>query len=477
MEMMRPVHSHHVQNTIQDYQPLSGIPISASPYPSFPTSVQHHAVNEHDLSAYAQAHHGGHHHPHLQDSGLHLNTGLSSEPSSDTRLHFHESSPISPQNHPPPDFRSHSHPHVQDGSHSLLGVPDAPPYISDETQHGNFDMLPPPAGTFSSWLELHDFVQSHASAHGYAMSINTTAKNRSRIKLACVCYGKPKNTHKLTPETRVRKNRVTNKTGCKMWVECKKQDDDTWVLRVAQPSHNHPGRPVGGWTVQRKRTWGVQGGRMGTGGVTARLEQERLDSLKNGTTTDVHTDLTDSPSQLPNASHSFENGGMVWKIVEQEMLRKGGTGQGRDRGVGRTVQVLEERLPGIQIIKRDVYNIRAQIKRMRKAAGQQIGEGLDDSDDEEDVESHDGGNGSSRSHGQGNHRTVSQIDPTLVAQCSDALENVTRHESEVGALKQQISELQKALAQRTKEVQERDIEIEHLRAQFSLANMGLYSGR
>ncbi|KAF2661228.1 hypothetical protein K491DRAFT_567597, partial [Lophiostoma macrostomum CBS 122681] len=251
-----------------------------------------------------------------------------------------------------------------------------------------FDMLPPPASTHPTWQALHDYAQSHASAHGYALSINTTAKNRSRIKLACVCYGAPKNTHKLTPETRVRKNRASYKTGCKMWVEGKKQTDGLWLLIVGEPLHNHPGRSVEGWAVQRKRTWGVHGGRVGVGGVTAKEEKARLRNPQDASISIDREQGHDGevPAEARKPSHSLESGGLVWKIVEQEMLRKGGTGQGRDRGVGRTVQVLEERLPGIHIFKRDVYNIRAQIKRSRKAAGQELGEGLNDSEEDADLE-------------------------------------------------------------------------------------------
>ncbi|KAF2738094.1 hypothetical protein EJ04DRAFT_403481, partial [Polyplosphaeria fusca] len=239
---------------------------------------------------------------------------------------------------PSSDF---SHPRPQERS--------MPPIIPNAAPLGQFDMLPPPSSTHSSWQALHDYAQSHASEHGYALSINTTAKNRTRIKLACVCYGAPKNTHKLTPETRIRKNRVSYKTGCRMWVEGKKQEDGLWALRIGEPQHNHPGRPVEGWAVQRKRTWGVQGGRIGVGGVTAKEEKEKLNDNNgtNGAVMDEEETSRDaeSPTTTRKASHSLESGGLVWRIVEQEMLRKGGPGQGRDRGVGRTVKILEERLP------------------------------------------------------------------------------------------------------------------------------------
>jgi len=358
-------------------------------------------------------------------------------------------------------------------------------------------MQPPPASTHASWQALHDYAQSHASEHGYALSINTTAKNRSRIKLACVCYGKPKNTHKLTPETRVRKNRVSYKTGCKMWIEGKKQNDGLWALRVGEPQHNHPGRASEGWAVQRKRTWGVHGGRVGVGGVTAKEEKERLRSIDDGQANnmeeDPQEDNVETSTQPPKADHlhSLDTGGLVWRIVEQEMLVGGRPGEGRDRGVGRTVKILEERLPGIHIFKRDVYNIRAQIKRARKAANQPVGAGLDDSDNDEDADGdvEAGEQRASAGHSVAqdpngrlpdhtSHHDFSQIDPTLIAQCNSALKNIPpKQESEVERLRREVTELRQALAQRSKELEVKNGENEELRVQVELANMALYNER
>jgi hypothetical protein len=358
-------------------------------------------------------------------------------------------------------------------------------------------MQPPPTSTHASWQALHEYAQSHASEHGYALSINTTAKNRSRIKLACVCYGAPKNTHKLTPETRVRKNRQSYKTGCKMWIEGKKQTDGLWALRVGEPQHNHPGRATEGWAVQRKRTWGVHGGRVGVGGVTAKEEKERLKSIDDGqaTNTDdvVQEENVETPLRLHKAEHlhNLETGGLVWKIVEQEMLVGGRPGEGRDRGVGRTVKILEERLPGIHIFKRDVYNIRAQIKRARKAANQPLGAGLDDSDNEEDVDgdmevsgerpsaAHSSAQGSNaRLPTHTSNHDFSQIDPNLIAQCNSALKNIPpKQESEVERLRREVVELRQALAQRTKELELKNGENQELRVQVELANLALYNER
>ncbi|KAF2241612.1 hypothetical protein BU26DRAFT_525108 [Trematosphaeria pertusa] len=487
--MIRPaLHSHIIEQDGPIYGPLpTDIEASAPAYPAFAPSVD--PANDHAISRYGVPSPGEHQaphtqHEHLEHNGLHFDPNLSSEGPAIGRPSLPNSSPVQQQN----DFPPSTPPRAQSAP-----IPPIPPIIANSAPPGHFDMLPPPASTHPSWQALHEYAQSHASEHGYALSINTTAKNRSRIKLACVCYGAPKNTHKLTPETRVRKNRVSYKTGCKMWIEGKKQDDGLWALRVGEPMHNHPGRAVEGWAVQRKRTWGVQGGRVGVGGVTAKEEKERLTSIDNGQPSNQEEaaleEKADSPVQPRKASHSLESGGLVWKIVEQEMLRKGGPGQGRDRGVGRTVKILEERLPGIHIFKRDVYNIRAQIKRARKAAGEQLGEGLDDSDNEgeEETQDQDGQPNSNQQRppgqdenheGDGNDRNYSQIDPTLIAQCNSALNNMPRQEeSEVDRLKREVAELRKALAQRTKEVEEKNSENESLRVQVELANMALYNER
>lgn len=428
---------------------------------------------------------------HVDHNGLHLDPNLSSESS----RNLHEPNSSTAVHHGSHDF---TEPFTPSEPRTRAAPPPIPPNAAPP---GQFDMLPPLPSTHPTWQALHTYAQTHASAHGYALSINTTAKNRSRIKLACVCYGAPKNTHKLTPETRVRKNRVSYKTGCKMWIEGKKGEDGLWFLRVGEGTHNHEGRVTQGWAVQRKRTWGVQGGRVGTGGVTAleEREQQRMGSVDQGPTThdgDIPPDdtiATPDGSSTREASHSLESGGLVWKIVEQEMLRKGVAGQGRDRGVGRTVQMLEEKLPGIHIFKRDVYNIRAQIKRTRKAAGQQLGENLLLSDDDENglsdaeqsphthanVHHHDYVS-ASHEYGDQARAGFAQIDPSLIAQCNSALEAVPRSEhgeTELERLRRELNGLQHALMLRTKEVEEKNAEIENLKMQVEIANMGGIAGQ
>lgn len=401
---------------------------------------------------------------------------------------------------------------------------DNPTTTSSPPSHplsADFDMAPPPPSTHPSFTALHAFAQSHAAQHGYALSINTTAKNRSRIKLACVCYGQAKNTHKLTPETRVRKNRQSCKTGCRMWVEGKRRDDGSWVLRVGEPAHNHEGRGVEGWAVQRKRTWGVSLGRIGVGGVTAREERAEEEAKRamaaamaqgqgqgrarsggaegalqmEGVEEEDDDDDDDedqesgvrepqmqqeAPTPTQTQTHSHESGGLVWQIVEQEMARKGGPGQGRDRGVGRTVKVLQERLPGIRIFKRDVYNIRAQIKRARKQAGEEVGDGVLDGGNNNGNNSNShllehpaAGGAQDQSNNAANR--FPEIDPLLVAQCNDALRHVgagaAGQEAEAERLRRENGELKAELAKRIKDAEEKAIENQRLKVELEMVKL------
>lgn len=471
--------------------PYAALPPHLSPAAhSYPAFSQHgdHTTSPFGTSSPAEHDHAvTQQHPHIDHSTLQLDPNLSPE----APQHLHVSSGTSSH----PDFSpstSHKDAHHPQHQHSHP-PPYAPPIIPNVGPPGHFDMLPPPPSTHPTWQALHSYAQSHASAHGYALSINTTAKNRTRIKLACVCYGAPKNTHKLTPETRVRKNRVSCKTGCRMWIEGKKGDDGMWVLRVGEGAHNHGGRPSEGWAGQRKRTWGVEGGRLGSGGVTALEERERereneRERMRTGGPTheQQREEEVEGEADEASQSHALAANGPVWKIVEQEMLRGNPPSRGRDRGVGRTVQILEQRLPGIRIFKRDVYNIRAQIKRARKAAGQQLGEGLNEGDDVSDENIEDmgpqGAATEDMSPAQGDadpdvDRGFSQIDPSLIAQCNSALKNMPRslesaalpmdtddtpvppphqpplvEETEVERLRREVIELRTALAQKSQEL-------------------------
>lgn len=189
-------------------------------------------------------------------------------------------------------------------------------------------------------------------------------------------------------------------------------------------------------------------------------------------------------TQPQTQTHSHESGGLVWQIVEQEMARKGGPGQGRDRGVGRTVKVLQERLPGIRIFKRDVYNIRAQIKRARKQAGEEVGDGVLDGGDINNNSSNNNDNshllehpaaGGAQDQSNNAANRFPEIDPLLVAQCNDALRHVgagaAGQEAEAERLRRENEELKVELAKRIKDAEEKAIENQRLKVELEMVKL------
>ncbi|CAE7215803.1 hypothetical protein PTNB85_06741 [Pyrenophora teres f. teres] len=503
------------------YNHCNAITTPQLPYHAFSASRHHGAAQHVDMAGYEPSV-NAQRSANMTDSGQRREDSYSPDDTPTKSSALHHSAPDKQH-----DFMNNN-PATDAPYLGMQQTPAPPPLPATDTSEGHYSMLPPPNSVHASWQALHEFAQSHASEHGYALSINTTAKNRSRIKLACVCYGQPKNTHKLTAETRVRKNRVSYKTGCKMWIEGKKQEDGTWLLRVGEAQHNHAGRESAGWAVQRKRTWGVVGGRIGVGGVTAKEELAKLNltdskDVQEDGEAEAEADEEEaggaSASTANKQTHSLERGGLVWKIVEQEMLRRGETNQGRDRGVGRTVEVLQARLPGIHIFKRDVYNIRAQIKRARKAAGQQIGDGINSSDDEAEVqvEPYDATTPDEApapksqpqpQQTEHTHRPQPPPPPPSIYQHSSLLSTKPsapkftppRQDpridpllndvppppalpdmmvaSEVEQLRRENAELRRLLTEKTKEVKEKTIEMASLRSQVELlSNMMMTSGR
>jgi len=461
-------------------QIYDSIATSSQPtYPDFPASLQHDDSG-YDASGYEAGEHRHRHSDaaqHVDHIGMDLQT-----------------SPI--QHH---DFVD---------EHTAQGLHDAQFESSLDAGDGarpeQFSMQPPAPSKHASWQALYDYAQSRAAAEGYALSINTTAKNRSRIKLACVCYGQPKNTHKLTAETRIRKNRVSYKTGCKMWVEGKKLADGTWLLRVGESEHNHPGRPSDGWAAQRKRTWGVVGGRIGVGGVTAQEELARISSTSKTHTDDDHgrskenedeEDAAAATQYVHKPSH-LQSGGLVWNIVEQQMLRKSENNSFRAGSVDRTVEVLRARLPGIHIFKRDVYNIRAAIKRAWKEAqkpmeesddecaeaetkaGTQKEDAKEDDEDKDDAEDKDAKSSSISRLEYHRHSLPSNtqtrdfaLDPSLnqPVPSSNAMSTtqvLSASSAEVEQLRKEVTQLKTMLGEKTKEVKEKDIVIASLRTQL-----------
>ncbi|CAI6340229.1 unnamed protein product [Periconia digitata] len=384
---------------------------------------------------------------------------------------LHAAKPASPD--PAKPTSKNPYPHIQ---YTPENFPPAPPIPPNTAPEGHFDMLPPAPSTHSSWEILYAYAQEHASIHGYAFSISSTDKSRLRVKLCCVCYGKNKNTRKLTDEQRVRRARTSNKTGCRMNLECKKHPDGNWTLRIRHGAHNHAGKPSEAWALQRRRTWAgaAEGRSIGTGGILARVERSNGSNDNGQSASQGQSNSTGESSTLDSANHSLKLGSPVWKIIEQEMLTKLGPGHGRDRGVGRTVRVLQERLPGISIFKRDIYNVRAEIRRLRKEAGQEIGEGLGESEQEGEEEEEDQEEGAEGENAQ----NFSQLDPGLVAQCDSVLHQMqSPDQAELEQLRNEVRDLRGLLDRYKKDLEEKNSENAGLRMQVELANMAMYNVR
>ena len=72
-----------------------------------------------------------------------------------------------------------------------------------------FNGMPPPTeGTFPSLQALMHACQDHARAHGYACVTSSNNYKRGIAYVRCDRGGEYVNHWKLTPETRVRKNRT-----------------------------------------------------------------------------------------------------------------------------------------------------------------------------------------------------------------------------------------------------------------------------
>ena len=161
------------------------------------------------------------------------------------------------------------------------------------------------------------------------------------------------------------------------------------------------------------------------------------------------------------------------------------------------------------MFKRDVYNIRAQIKRARQAAGQPLDMNTSLSGDQQTSHADAEPSSHPQSHplppaqqlpeqhsdrhpqqhpqqqivqGAAQHERdgFSQIDPILIAQCNSALEQVPQvqaeeQQSELDRLRKEVESLRHALGLRTKEVEEKNAENENLRGQLELANVALYN--
>ena len=99
-------------------------------------------------------------------------------------------------------------------------------------------MPPPPEGTFPSLQVLMSACQDHARAHGYACVTSSNNYKRGIAYVRCDRGGEYVNHWKLTPETRVRKNRTRRLVGCNWKARAKRTSTGDWNLTMMNSKHN-----------------------------------------------------------------------------------------------------------------------------------------------------------------------------------------------------------------------------------------------
>ena len=102
-----------------------------------------------------------------------------------------------------------------------------------------FNGMPPPAeGIFSSLQALMHACQDHARAHGYACVTSSNNYKRGIAYVRCDRGGEYVNHWKLTPETRIRKNRTRRLVGCNWKARAKRTNTGEWDLAIMNAKHN-----------------------------------------------------------------------------------------------------------------------------------------------------------------------------------------------------------------------------------------------
>ena len=115
---------------------------------------------------------------------------------------------------------------------------------AENVQDGDpFDGMPPPADAiFPSLQALMQACQTHARAHGYACVTSSNNYKRGIAYVRCDRGGEYVNHWKLTPETRIRKNRTRRLVGCNWKARAKRTGTGEWQLSMMNPKHNGHGR-------------------------------------------------------------------------------------------------------------------------------------------------------------------------------------------------------------------------------------------
>jgi len=133
--------------------------------------------------------------------------------------------------YPPPD--------APDGSYQASQPNQAD--LAEEADPFN-GMPPPPEGSYNTLAALMSACQTHARAHGYACVTSSNNYKRGIAYVRCDRGGEYVNHWKLTPVTRVRKNRTRRLVGCNWKARAKRTNDGLWQLTMMNGKHNGHGQ-------------------------------------------------------------------------------------------------------------------------------------------------------------------------------------------------------------------------------------------
>lgn len=152
----------------------------------------------------------------------------------------------------------------EDEADEPMPDPGAP---APSTNDADNPMPPPPAGTiFLTRDALLKGCNEHARKYGYAMSIKKSSASGSKTIIVCTREGKPMNNHHLTDESRVRRGRVSKRSGCRMKIAGNRirrttaagEEEEVWRLRIIEGQHNHGPDEIRLNPIHRKMTEDVK---------------------------------------------------------------------------------------------------------------------------------------------------------------------------------------------------------------------------
>ncbi|KAK3116089.1 hypothetical protein LTR53_003931 [Teratosphaeriaceae sp. CCFEE 6253] len=164
--------------------------------------------------------------------------------------------PTGPGAPPPDDLEDqlrtaleHDNAHPSASPHPpRIAGPDSSSDDDDDDDEGPvFHLPPPPEGNYPSADALETSLHAFSLAHGYELVRRASKKNAAgaiyKRYYHCSKHGKLANTAKLTPATRIRTGRRTNRQNCPMSLAVVAVDPSNpageWQIRHRQTQHNH----------------------------------------------------------------------------------------------------------------------------------------------------------------------------------------------------------------------------------------------